>query len=95
MTETLAGAVDLLHKIVDSPSERKSLIDRFQGFVWHDLPSTTPQRVAEVLRALALDLDYFEADPEIRAESPDLLDDVAVQSEIRAALEALANLEPN
>ena len=88
---TVATLVDLLESAVRDLARLSTAIAEFQSAVWSasddDLVMTPDQR--EIFRDLAYDLDYFEPDALVRAESSSYFGaDVAID-EIRQALEKL------
>lgn len=67
-------------------------VSTIQERVW-SLEGEWPSETAEeVLRDLAYDLEYFEADPTVRAESTEYYGPSRALEEIRAALEKLSGI---
>ncbi len=84
----LQELITLLNHASADPSHLSSAIEEFQAAVWNstDQQLGGSDRVREILRTLAHDLDYYVADPETRAEEPAYYDEGRVVREILAAL---------
>jgi hypothetical protein len=81
----IAMLVDaLLH-----PEERKRLIHDFQKTIWSKSQPLIEEKILEVFRDLAYDLDFYEPDPKKRAEDPSYYGDDRAVEEIRSTLEEL------
>ena len=65
---SLAKTLLLLEAIKLSPSTAQRVISEFQEYIWDDRVQVDQNEILEILRDLAHDLDYFEADPSLRAE---------------------------
>jgi hypothetical protein len=90
-TLSVATLVDLLESAVRDLARLSSAVAEFQAAVRSasddDLVMTPDQR--ELIRDLAYDLDYFEPDASLRAESSSYFGADGAIDEIRQALEKL------
>ncbi len=85
-------AVELLEAILQSHDKTRA-VHAFQQFVWA-LPAGAPdldERLRNLLNDLALDLDYFVANPAWRAEDPSYFGEGRLIEEVREALTLLTN----
>jgi len=61
-------ALPILYKILDSNgSLRESIIKDFQNTIWNE-ESVADDELDEILSDLAMDLDFYEPNPEYRKE---------------------------
>lgn len=71
-TSRTVGSLDailaLLAKAVHEPLVRKAAVSEVQSLIWDGRESVVGPDVYDVLADLAVDLDYYEADPIIRME---------------------------
>lgn len=74
--------LDILKNILSNKKERTSLIKSFQERVWNGEEFNSDERINEILRDLALDLDYYEPDKILRSESPSYYGDKRLESEV-------------
>ncbi len=81
----VAQVVKLLREIPNDPRELPEAIATFQQLVWTE-PLTGSSAVLEIVRELAYDLDYYQPDPQARAEDPSYYDDDRAVAEIEEAL---------
>jgi len=88
----LAKALFLLETIKLSPSTAKRSISEFQQYIWDDRVQVNQREILDILRDLAHDLDYFEADPSLRAEADSFFDEEKLQAEIDSALNNIKSL---
>jgi len=81
--------VETLIKILsEAAADRARLVPtiaEFQRVMWGD-EAEGPENILEVLRDLAIDLDYYEPNPAWRAEDPSFVDDDEAVKRIREAL---------
>jgi len=84
--------IAMLECALDKPHERARFIAKFQQAVF-DAPSSTTNTVEwQILRNLAYDLDFYEPDPQIRAEDSSYFGDEQAEREIRSALKEIYEL---
>ncbi len=87
----LSDLLTVLRKAISEQGERLAHITAFQEFVWEckgNLPGATAAQT-EVCRDLAMDLDYYQPDPSVRAGDPSLYGDERVITEIEDAVRKL------
>jgi hypothetical protein len=86
--ETLSDLLAILNLALSHAQERTQAIKAFQRHVFdnHGVPGATVEQW-DVLNEVALDLDYYEADPSKRQEDPSFYGDERLQKEIRETLE--------
>jgi hypothetical protein len=82
--------VRLLNEIVKGPELRHGLIADFKTVVANHEPTICNEAVDGVLRDLAYDLAYYEPDPVLRREDSSFYGDDRARTEIREALQKLA-----
>ncbi len=82
---SLAQTLLLLEAIKLSPSTAKRIISEFQEYIWDDRVQVDQHKILEILRDLAYDLDYFEADPSLRTEDNAFFDEEKLKAEIESA----------
>lgn len=76
----------ILELILSDKKNRKELIKTFQNQIWKDDDAN------DLLRDLALDLDYYEPDENLRNEDPSYYGDEKLESEILEVLSKLKEL---
>ncbi len=81
--------VSLLLEILREPVLRGEKVAAFQDLVWAGLDPTISRDVAEVLRGLAYDLDFFEMNTRNRREDSVLFGHRRLEEEIREGLRKL------
>jgi hypothetical protein len=86
MRRELDDLMGELQQLVNSQANRASRVKTFQECVWRTIGVGGGGDAERVLRDLAYDLDFYEADEHVRAESPELYGDVRLEKEIEAAL---------
>jgi hypothetical protein len=89
---SLDELLGLLAKALREPIARKATIARFQTLVWDRKEPAVPPAVDEVLRDLAHDLDFFEADPVVRKEDGVYYGHTRAEEEIRTALRKVRDM---
>jgi chromosome condensin MukBEF ATPase and DNA-binding subunit MukB len=89
---SLAKTLLLLEAIKLSPSTAKHLISEFQEYIWGDRVRVDQNESLEILRDLAHVLDYFEAEPSLRAEDNAFFDEEKLKAEIESALNNMKSL---
>jgi hypothetical protein len=82
---TIDQIIDLLRQAVADRKRLPEIVGEFQAKIWHDEVSGPVEHI-EILRDLAYDLDYVEADPAARLEDPSFKDLDYAEDEIRKAL---------
>ena len=80
--------VKILSDALSDPKRLPPTIVELQRVMWQD-EAEGPEEALEVLRDLAVDLDYYEQNPEWRARDRSFIDEERALSEIRAALSKL------
>jgi hypothetical protein len=68
------------------------MISEFQEYIWDDRVQVEQHDILAILRDLAHDLDYFEADPSRRAEDSSFFDEEKLKAEIDSALNSIKSL---
>lgn len=86
---SLEPILTLLVNALLHPELRVQLIQAFQKSVWQPSEISENDRVEEILKDLALDLDYYVLDPDKRREDPSYYGDERVEEEIRSSLKKL------
>ncbi len=86
MAAPIEALVALLIQALREPLRRKELVGRFQTLVWDGLDPSLSSLARDVLRELAYDLDFFEANPSTRAEDGSYFGHRRFEEEVRAAL---------
>ncbi len=81
--------MDILKNILLNKKERTSFIKSFQERVWNGEEFSSDERINEILRDLALNLDYYEPDKILRSESPSYYGDKRLESEITDAIKLI------
>jgi hypothetical protein len=76
----------LLRQALEEPDKLATFISEFQRCVWNESVAYPSQAIEEAIRDLAYDLDYYEADPRIRAEDRSFFGEERALTEIRSAL---------
>lgn len=89
---SLAKTLLLLEAIKLSPATTKRMISEFQEYIWDDRIQVEQNGILEILRDLAHDLDYFEADPSLRIEDNSFFDEEKLKGEIESALNNIKSL---
>jgi hypothetical protein len=82
--------VRLLLAALEEPANRLALVSRFQTIVWDSAVPFGNEGVDEILHDLAVDLDYYEPNPEWRSEDPSFYGDARFKAEVGSALTKLA-----
>ncbi|MBN9400201.1 MAG: hypothetical protein J0I17_08505 ['Candidatus Kapabacteria' thiocyanatum] len=82
--------ISILRAILEDKAQRTELIKQFQNEIW-DRNGEGPY--FEILSTLAIDLDYYEPDEQMRREDPSFYGDDRLEQEIIQALKALEGLE--
>ena len=85
----VSEAVKLMQEIVQERRALPEAIASLQQLVWNG-ELTGSSAVQEILRELAYDLEYYQPDPQVRAEDTSLYDEERAIAEIE---EALARIE--
>lgn len=86
MTTTLQTLITIISSALHRPDDRKQLIDKFQQMI-RDAPDDISESWEwDILRELAYDLDFYEADPNVRSEDASYYGDVRLEEVIRGAL---------
>jgi hypothetical protein len=85
----LTQIIELLRVPLVDRCRLSVVISQLQRSVWDKEVTYPSQAVAETLRTLAYDLDYFEPDPNVRAKDRALYGEERAFAEIRAALAEL------
>ena len=92
----LPSFVEKLDKILDAveANDRKKLVYDFQETVWNtdNTNDVGDDPVMEVLRDLAYDLEYYVADPKVRAEDPSFYGEDRLEREIKNSLSLIEKL---
>ena len=86
MTDYVAALVDLLNTALRDECRREQAISSFQRIVWAGVPADVPEALADILRELAYDLDYFESNDAWRAEDRSYYGPERLEVEIRNAI---------
>jgi hypothetical protein len=86
MTTTIPRAIVLLIEALRDRESRPQLISDFQALIWNCSEPAEPDGPLEILRDLALDLDYYVQDPEKRREDASYYGDERFEEEIRLVL---------
>ncbi|HUA64604.1 MAG TPA: hypothetical protein VME24_02075, partial [Alphaproteobacteria bacterium] len=81
----------LLKDITKDPSQKRQTIKEFQDEIW-SCPDEESQ-IIRILRDLAHDLDYFEADPIKRSEDPSFYGEEQLAIEINKALQTIEEIQ--
>ena len=84
--------VELLKRIHEGSEDRDVLIDQFQNEVFTGESSKRTDSEYDILNGLAIDLDYYVSDPELRKEERSYYGVERLQDEVRAALRAIEGL---
>lgn len=79
----------LAEKILTDKSGRTRWLREFEALVWNTEEDIGNAQQDEVLRDLAVDLAYYEPDPQIRKEDPSFFGDDRLEAEITSALRKL------
>lgn len=93
MDASLKKIIELLNKALCEPSNLGARIKDIQDSIWEC--GSMNERIFEILNDLAHDLEYYEADPAVRAEDDSFFDETRAQSEIRGALQKIHDLLPS
>lgn len=72
--------MEILERILADRANRVRHICEFQQSVWND------ENASELLSELALDLDYYEPNEELRKEDPSYYGDERLEQEIRSVI---------
>lgn len=86
----LPSFVKKLNRILDAveADDREKQVYEFQESVWNtdDTDDGVDDPVMEALRDLAYDLEYYVADPKVRAEDPSFYGEARLEQEIKNLL---------
>src|SRR6478752_7369587 len=85
----ISDVLELLKDAFMAPKRLPHCVEELQQLVWTEKVDGSPEEL-DVLRDLAYDLDYFEADAARRGEDPSFVDEERACQEIRLALQKLA-----
>jgi hypothetical protein len=77
--------IKILEQILNDSKHRKDSIKDLQNKIWNE-EFTASAEVAEIYRALALDLDYYEPSIELRKESSSYYGDDTLIEEVTQAI---------
>jgi len=80
--------MEILKAILSDKANRKQLVKQFQQSIW-DKEEEEDNVIDEILSELAYDLDFYEPDKELRAESPSYYGDDRLEAEIKSALQKI------
>ncbi|WP_243018432.1 MULTISPECIES: hypothetical protein [Candidatus Cardinium] len=91
----IQDAKNLVLKLLTlSNPDRSRMISMFQKFISKYQPSKPEEELCEILDGLAMDLDYYEPNPEWRQECPGCYyDEEGLITNIQEALQAIEALE--
>ncbi len=81
--------VALLHHALAEPGDLPADVQTFQQTVWNDKETILNEHVDGIIRTLAYDLDYYEADPVSREENSSFFGEGEALDLIRSALAAI------
>jgi hypothetical protein len=83
-----SGVIELLPTATTRPTKLPETINALETTVWNTegWAAGLSEASAEAPRDLAYDLDYYEADPDSRAEEPSYFGEERATGEIRSAL---------
>jgi hypothetical protein len=84
--------IQILRQILDNKPDRERLISDFQQNIWDDKIYSENDKIQEVLRDLAYDLDFYEPDEKLRQESPSFYGDERVETEILDAIRLIIQI---
>jgi hypothetical protein len=82
----------LLHEALNQKGRRAELVRSFQTSVWNSSRPGDEDPVWRILRDLAFDLDFYEADSTRRSQSSTYYGDARLEREIDWALRKLRRL---
>ena len=82
----MTEGVDTIRGILTDTSNRMQHIRSIQFLAWNT-PDEIPEKYAEVVQELAVDLDYYEPDVQLRSEAPEYYDDAELERRVMQALE--------
>jgi hypothetical protein len=92
---TLEKMLSILVKALSEISARKESVREFQRCFWDNqlhIKSSIGENAYNILADLAYDLDFFEADPGVRAQDTTYYGDERLDREIEVALKRLSEL---
>ncbi len=90
MPITFQEAKGMLIKLLEtSEPETTKKVYAFQDFIWHHEPDETEEDLCEILDDLALDLDDYEPNSEVRKECRSFYGEEKLIQNIQEALEAI------
>jgi len=84
----MTDVIDIIRQILNDSSNRMQHIRIIQSLAWNSTDEI-PEEYAEVIQELAVDLDYYEPDAELRSEAPEYYDDTELERRVTQALEML------
>lgn len=85
----ISEVTDLLKETAVNPANFAANIPKFQQIIWNSEITFPNDAIENVLRNLAHDLDYYEADPKIRSEDISFFGEQKALDGIRTALAAI------
>lgn len=88
----LDNLINILKGILNSDSIEIEIINRFQREIWEIDDETEKGSKLDILRDLAIDLEYYVPDPNIRREDFSYYGDDRAREEIKIALGKIEKL---
>ena len=82
--------VKLLEAILHDSANRSRHIEQFQRRVWTDPAVHSEPDIANAIRELAYDLDFFEPDERNRRTDPALFGESRMKQEVQSVLDRLS-----
>ena len=87
MNNKLISIINILNEILEKPEKRVNNINRFQKLIWNaDKSFVENDLLWENMRNLALDLDYYEPDENVRNKNSSYYDEIRLKKEILSIL---------
>jgi hypothetical protein len=83
----------MLSEALEKPLDRVELVKEFQKKVLEIDMEDEPDSLLEVLRDLALDLEYYEPNPEYRKEDSSFYGNERLEQEIKKALQKIEKIK--
>ena len=84
--------IELVASIAEDAPSRMSAMAEVQRLVWSGGVDQLPPNAQNILRDLAYDLDFFEPNEQVRAQSPALYGPERLEEEIRSTVRQLAEI---
>ena len=81
--------MNLLDEARKEDSPLKVIIEEFQEKIWNCNPDPTNEKIWNILRDLAYDLDYYEPNKSFRDEDPSFYEDDRARDEISKSIEKI------